>query len=133
MASIFTRIIHREIPGYIVAEDERHIAILDIMPLVMGHVLVIPKHEQDYLFDLTEGALAELMMFAKPIAKALEKVVPCKRIGVSVIGLEVPHVHVHLVPMNSADDVNFTRPKLKPSPLELSLMADKVKTALAAQ
>lgn len=132
MPSIFTKIINREIPGHIVAENERYIAILDIMPLVMGHVLVIPKREQDYLFDLSDEALAELMAFAKPIAKALEKVVVCKRIGVSVIGLEVPHVHVHLVPMKSADDVNFTRSKLKPSPQELSLMAEKIKTALSA-
>ncbi len=132
MASIFTKIIQREVPGYVVAEDERHIAILDIMPLVMGHVLVIPKREQDYVFDMSDQALADLMTFAKPIAKALEKVVSCKRIGMSVIGLEVPHVHIHLVPMNSADDVNFTRPKLKPSAEELSQMAGQIKAALAA-
>ena len=131
MASIFTRIINREIPAQIIAEDERFIAILDIMPLVHGHTLVIPKQETDFIFDLDGETLGALMRFAQPVARAVRKAVPCQRIGVSVIGLEVPHTHVHLVPINSADDLNFTRPKLKPSPAELSAVADKIRAALA--
>lgn len=130
MASIFTRIINREIPGYIIAEDDRYIAFLDISPLVLGHTLVIPKQEVDYIFNLEDDALAGLMVFAKKVAKAVEKAVPCKRIGVSVIGLEVPHTHVHIVPMNSADDVNFTRAKLSPSKEALAEVAEKIRKNL---
>jgi histidine triad (HIT) family protein len=130
MASIFTRIINREIPGYIIAEDDRYIAFLDISPLVLGHTLVIPKQEVDYIFNLEDDALAGLMVFAKKVAKAVEKAVPCKRIGVSVIGLEVPHTHVHIVPMNSADDVNFTRAKLSPSKEALADVAEKIRKHL---
>jgi histidine triad (HIT) family protein len=130
MASIFTRIINREIPGYIIAEDDRFIAFLDISPLVLGHTLVIPKQEVDYIFNLEDDALAGLMVFAKKVAKAVEKAVPCKRIGVSVIGLEVPHTHVHIVPMNSADDVNFTRAKLSPSKEALAEVAEKIRKHL---
>lgn len=130
MASIFTRIINREIPGYIIAEDERYIAFLDISPLVLGHTLVIPKEEVDYIFNLEDDALAGLMVFAKKVVKAVEKAVPCKRIGVSVIGLEVPHTHVHIVPMNSADDVNFTRAKLSPSKEALADVAEKIRKHL---
>lgn len=130
MASIFTRIINREIPGYIIAEDDRYIAFLDISPLVLGHTLVIPKQEIDYIFNLEDDALAGLMVFAKKVAKAVEKAVPCKRIGVSVIGLEVPHTHVHIVPMNSADDVNFTRAKLSPSKEALAEVAEKIRKNL---
>lgn len=130
MASIFTRIINREIPGYIIAEDDRYIAFLDISPLVLGHTLVIPKQEVDYIFNLEDDALAGLMVFAKKVAKAVEKAVPCKRIGVSVIGLEVPHTHVHIVPMNSADDVNFTRAKLSPSKEALADIAEKIRKHL---
>lgn len=130
MASIFTKIINREIPGYIVAEDERYIAIHDINPLVMGHVLVIPKQESDYIFDLEDDALAGLTLFAKKVAIAVKKAVPCKRVGVAVIGLEVPHVHVHLVPMNSMGDINFTKPKLSPSKEELAAVTEKIKAAL---
>lgn len=132
MASIFTRIINREIPGQIVAENENFVAFLDIMPLVVGHTLVVPKKEVDYLFDMSDEDLAAIQIFAKKVAKAVRKAVPCKRIGVSVIGLEVPHAHIHLVPMNSADDVNFTRPKLKPSSEELSNVAAKIREAYAA-
>ena len=131
MASIFTRIINREIPGYIIAEDDRYIAFLDISPLVLGHTLVIPKREVDYIFNLEDDSLAGLMVFAKKVAKAVEKAVPCKRIGVSVIGLEVPHTHVHIVPMNSADDVNFTRAKLSPSKEALAEVAEKIRKHLA--
>jgi len=130
MPSIFTKIINREIPGYIVAEDERYIAFLDINPLVLGHTLVVPKKEIDYIFDLDDDTLAGLNVFAKKVAHAIKKVVPCRRIGVAVIGLEVPHTHVHLVPMSSMGDLNFTRPKLTPSKLELEGVAKKIKAAL---
>ncbi|RAW01676.1 HIT family protein [Pseudochryseolinea flava] len=126
MASIFTRIINREIPGHIIAEDDHYIAFLDITPLVMGHTLIVPKKEVDYIFDLQDEKLAGLMLFAKPVAHAIQAAIPCKRIGVSVIGLEVPHTHVHLVPMNSADDVNFTRAKLHPTQEQLKLVADQI-------
>lgn len=129
MATIFTKIINREIPGYIVAEDDRFIAILDIMPLVMGHTLVIPKQEVDYIFDLEDDTLAAMNVFAKKVARAVKKAIPCKRIGVAVIGLEVPHTHVHLVPMNSMGDINFTKPKLSPSKEELSNVAEKIRSS----
>lgn len=130
MASLFTKIINREIPGHIVAEDERYIAFLDINPLVVGHTLVVPKQEVDYIFDIDDDTLAGLQLFAKKVAHALKKAIPCTRIGVAVIGLEVPHTHVHLVPMNSMDDLNFTRPKLKPSKEELSAAAEKIRKAM---
>lgn len=130
MASIFTRIINREIPGHIILEDETYIAFLDVMPLVHGHVLVVPKQEVDYIFDLDDTTLSGLYIFAKKVAKAIKKAVPCKRIGIAVIGLEVPHTHVHLVPMNSVGDINFTQPKLKPSQEELSAIADKIRKEL---
>lgn len=132
MASIFTRIINREIPGHIVAEDDRFIAFLDIMPLVMGHTLVVPKKEMDYIFDLDDDTLAGLHLFAKRVAVAVKKSVPCQRIGVAVIGLEVPHVHVHLVPMNTMSDINFSKPKLQPTKEELSQVAEKIKKAFSA-
>lgn len=130
MASIFSRIIAGEIPCYKIAENQKFIAILDIMPLVRGHVLVIPKQETDYIFDLQDADLSEILTFAKPIAAAIEKVVPCHRMGLSVIGLEVPHAHLHLVPINSADDLNFTRPKLQPTSAELQQMADDIRKHL---
>lgn len=126
MASIFTRIINREIPAHIIAEDDRFIAFLDVMPLVAGHVLVVPKQEVDYIFDLKDNLLADMMVFAKKIAVAQKKTISCRRIGVAVIGLEVPHTHVHLVPMNSMGDINFTRPKLSPSREELENMAKAI-------
>jgi histidine triad (HIT) family protein len=129
MPSIFTRIINREIPGYIVAEEEKYIAFLDINPLVVGHTLVVPKQEIDYIFDLDDKALADLNVFAKKVARAIQKVVPCKRIGVAVIGLEVPHTHIHLVPMTTVGDINFTRPKLTPSKEVLEDVAAKIKGA----
>lgn len=113
MASIFSRIISGEIPCYKIKEDPNFIAFLDVYPLVEGHVLVVPKQEVDKLFDLDDRVLAEGLVFAKSIAKAIEAAFPCQRCGISVIGLEVPHAHMHLVPINSADDLNFTRPKLK--------------------
>ena len=129
MPSIFTRIINREIPGYIVAEDENYIAFLDINPLVLGHTLVVPKQEVDFIFDLDDDILAGLNVFAKKVAHAIKKAVPCKRIGVAVIGLEVPHTHVHLVPMNSMGDLNFTRSKLSPSKEALETVAKKIREA----
>jgi len=129
MASIFTRIINREIPGHIVAEDERYIAFLDINPLTIGHTLVVPKKEVDYIFDLDDDTLAGMNVFSKKVAIAIRKVVPCVRIGVEVIGLEVPHAHVHLIPMNRTEDLNFTRPKLSPSKAELADLAEKIRKA----
>jgi histidine triad (HIT) family protein len=130
MPSIFTRIINREIPAYILAEDERYIAFLDINPLVVGHALIVPKKEVDFIFDLDDDTLAGLHVFAKKVAQAIRKAIPCKRVGVAVIGLEVPHTHIHLVPMNTMGDLNFTRPKLTPSKEELTAAADKIKKAL---
>lgn len=130
MPSIFTKIINREIPGYIVAEDERYIAFLDIHPLVLGHVLVVPKKEVDYIFDIDDDTLSGLMIFAKMVAGAVKKAVPCKRIGVAVIGLEVPHTHIHLVPMNTMNDINFTQPKLNPSKEALTGVMEKIKSGL---
>ncbi|KPQ19884.1 MAG: histidine triad (HIT) family protein [Algoriphagus marincola HL-49] len=127
MASIFTKIINREIPGHIVAEDENNIAFLDIMPLVKGHVLVVPKKEVDYIFDMASEDLTALHLFAQKVAKAMDKTIKCTRIGVAVIGLEVPHVHIHLVPLKTMDDINFTRPKLKLSQEELGEIADTIR------
>lgn len=127
MASIFTKIINREIPAQIVAEDENYIAFLDIMPLVKGHVLVVPKQEVDYIFDLEPEVLSGLHIFAQRVAKAIDKTIKCTRVGVAVIGLEVPHVHVHLVPLRTMDDINFTREKLKLSNEELAEIADSIR------
>lgn len=113
--SVFTKIINGEIPAFIVKEDADFIAFLDIAPLVMGHVLVVPKKEVNKLFDMPPELLSSILLFAKPIAEAIEKSFECSRCGISVIGLEVPHAHVHLVPINSADDINFTRKKLEVS------------------
>ena len=130
MASLFTKIINREIPGQIVAEDDRYIAFLDINPLVIGHTLVVPKKEVDYIFDLDDDTLAGLQLFCKKVAAAIRKSFPCDRVGIAVIGLEVPHTHVHLVPLNSMDDLNFSRPKLKPSKEELAAAAEKIRMAM---
>ncbi len=130
MPSIFTKIINREIPGYIVAEDDQYIAFLDINPLVLGHTLIVPKKEGDYIFDMEDVALAGLSVFAKKVAIAIKKAVPCKRIGVAVIGLEVPHTHMHLVPMNTIGDINFTQPKLTPAKEALAEVAAKIKAAV---
>lgn len=130
MASIFTRIINREIPAYIVAEDDKYIAFLDINPLVVGHTLVVPKKEVDFIFDLDDETLAGLNVFAKRVALAIKKAIPCRRVGVAVIGLEVPHTHIHLVPMNSMNDLNFTRTKLNPSKEELADAAEKIRNGL---
>jgi histidine triad (HIT) family protein len=115
MASIFSKIINGEIPSYKIAENDLFYAFLDVFPLVPGHTLVVPKKETDYIFDLSEEELDQILSFSRPIAKAIEKAFPCKRCGIAVIGLEVPHAHVHLVPIQTADDLNFTREKLKPT------------------
>ncbi len=117
--TIFSKIIAREIPSYIILENDHFFAFLDIFPLVKGHVLVVPKIETDCFFDLTADYLSEILVFAQPIAKAIEKAFPCNRCGLSVIGLEVPHAHVHLMPINSSEDLNFNRPKLQLSTAEL--------------
>lgn len=128
--TIFSKIIAGEIPSYKIAENDRFFAFLDIFPLVEGHVLVIPKTETDRFFDLSDDYLSEMLLFAKPIAKAIEKVFPCNRCGISVVGLEVPHAHMHLVPINCADDLNFTRVKLKMTPEMLSQTQQKILAAL---
>ncbi len=130
MASIFTRIIKGEIPCYKIAEDENYFAFLDIAPLAKGHVLVVPKVEVDYIFNLDDTILAGLMVFSKRVALAIEKAVPCARVGVAVIGLEVPHAHVHLIPLNEIGDINFSRPKLKLDKAELEQIADAIKHQL---
>ena len=126
MASIFTRIINGEIPCYKVAGDDRYFAFLDINPLRAGHTLVVTKQETDYVFDLDDDLLSGLIVFSKRVAKALEIVFPCNRIGVAVVGLEVPHVHVHLIPMDAMEDINFKNPKLKFPPEEFALIAKKI-------
>jgi histidine triad (HIT) family protein len=130
MATLFSKIVSGEIPAHKVAETSEYLAFLDINPLRMGHVLVIPKLEVDYLFDLDDEHYAGLMIFAKVVAKAIKKAVPCKRIGVTVIGLEVPHAHIHLIPIDGIADMNFSLPKLKPTEKELSEMALRILEAL---
>lgn len=132
MASIFTKIINREIPGHIVAEDENNIAILDINPLVQGHTLVIPKNEVDYYFDLSKEEFENLNNFSKKLAKAIKSVIPCLRIGVAIVGLEVPHTHIHLIPLNSMGDINFNRPKLKLTNKEFEDICKNINNAFLA-
>lgn len=126
MATIFSRIIQGEIPSFKIAENELFYAFLDINPLVNGHVLVVPKIETDKIFDLPSDYLAAMLLFAQPIAKAVEQAFNCKRCGISVIGLEVPHAHMHIVPINSANDLNFTRPKLELSMDELKEVQEAI-------
>jgi histidine triad (HIT) family protein len=130
MPSIFSKIIAGEIPCHKIAETEHSFAFLDIMPLVMGHVLVVPKKEVDELFDVDDHIIQDMMLLAKKINHAIKKSVPCKRVGVAVIGLEVPHAHIHLVPLNTMNDINFTQPKLKPAAEELSLVAGLIRSNL---
>lgn len=126
MATIFTKIVSGEIPSFKIAEDDNFYAFLDIMPLVEGHVLVVPKVEVDKAFDLSDELLSKWMVFAKPIAKAIEKSFHCNRCGISVVGLEVPHAHMHLLPINTADDLNFTRAKLKVDNDRLKQIQEKI-------
>jgi histidine triad (HIT) family protein len=126
MGTIFTKIINGEIPCYKVAEDERYFAFLDINPLAKGHTLVIPREETDYLFDMDSEYLAGMMVFAQKVASAIEKVVPCRRIGVAVLGLEVPHAHIHLIPINSERDISFSNDRVKLSPEEFLVLAEDI-------
>jgi len=129
MASLFTRIINGEIPCHKVGEDDRYLAFLDIAPLREGHVLVVPKLEVDRFFDLPPDLLAGMMPFAQEVGKRIQRVVPCDRIGLSVIGLEVPHAHLHLIPLDRMSDMDFSRPKLKPSQEELAALAERIRNA----
>lgn len=124
--TIFSKIIKGELPSFKIAEAEKFFAFLDINPLVMGHTLVIPKEEIDHFFDLPENLLSEILVFAKPIADAIEKAFPCNRCAISVVGIEVPHAHMHMVPLNKADDLNFTRKKLSPSQEELKSAQERI-------
>lgn len=126
MTSIFTRIVKGEIPCYKVAEDDQFLAFLDINPLAKGHTLVIPKKETDYIFDLNNEEYSHLFLFARKVALAVEKVVPCKRIGIAVLGLEVPHAHIHLVPINTVFDIDFSKPKLALSQDEFLELVGKI-------
>jgi histidine triad (HIT) family protein len=126
MASIFTRIINGEIPCYSIAENDEFLAFLDINPLVKGHVLVIPKIEIDYIFDIDDQLLQRMIVFAKTVAQSIKAKIDCKRVGVTVIGLEVPHAHIHLIPINSMDDMNFSRPKLSLTSDELHSIQIKI-------
>ncbi len=130
MATIFTRIVNGEIPCYKIAEDENYFAFLDINPMAKGHTLVIPKKEVDYIFDLDKETIAGLMQFAQRIAKAIESTIPCKRIGVAVLGLEVPHAHIHLVPLNNESDIDFHKPKLKLESEEFIKIAEAISKAV---
>ena len=132
MATIFSKIISGEIPCYKIAENERCFAFLDISPLTKGHTLVVPKVEVDYIFDIDDDLLAELWVFSKKVSKAIRKSVPCKRIGVAVIGLEVPHAHIHLIPMNRVSDMNFAMPKLSFSAKEMEETALAIRNNFSA-
>ena len=126
MATIFTKIINGEIPCYKIAEDENYFAFLDINPLRAGHTLVVPKKETDYIFDLGDDDLAGIIIFSKKVATAIKSAFPCNRFGVAILGLEVPHAHIHLVPMDTMEDINFRNPKLKFTPEEFRAMAAKI-------
>lgn len=128
MATIFTKIINGEIPSYKIAENDEFYAFLDISPLTNGHTLVVPKVEVDYIFDVEDDVLGRMMVFSKKVAKAIELVIACERVGVAVIGLEVPHAHIHLIPINGMDDMNFANPKLKLSREEFSEIAENINT-----
>ena len=130
MSTVFTKIIRNEIPSYKIAEDENNLAFLDVFPLVYGHVLVIPKQETDYIFDMSSDEYIDLFRFAKQVSKAMSKVIDCKRIGIAVVGLEVPHAHIHLVPLNNIEDINFQRPKLNFSEEKMHEIADKIRSVI---
>jgi len=129
MATIFTKIISGEIPSHKIHENEKFLAFLDINPLKAGHTLVVPKQEIDYVFDLPDDLLSEILVFSKQVARKIESVVDCERIGISVIGLEVPHAHVHLIPMNSVSDMNFSKPKLDLDSQYMADLAEKIRQA----
>ena len=128
MATIFSKIIAGDIPSYKIAEDDKFYAFLDITPMAKGHTLVVPKQETDYIFDLDDALLGEMIIFSKRVAQAIERAISCKRVGVMVIGLEVPHAHIHLVPIQQEGDLNLSNPKIKLSSDEFIEIADKIKT-----
>ena len=130
MSGIFSKIVAGDLPAFKVAEDESHLAFLDINPLAYGHVLVIPKKETDYIFDIIASEYVQLLSFAQQVAKAMDQVIICKRIGMAVIGLEVPHAHIHLVPLNNVSDINFERPKLSFSEEKMSEITKKIRGAI---
>jgi histidine triad (HIT) family protein len=130
MPSIFSKIVSGGIPCFKIAESEKYLAFLDVFPLAKGHTLVIPKKETDYIFDMADEEFSGLQLFSKKVAKAIEKAVPCKRIGVAVIGLEVPHAHIHLIPMQNVSDINFSRPKLSFPKEEMEEIAQKIREQL---
>lgn len=130
MSSIFTKIINGDIPCYKIAETESCFAFLDINPIVKGHTLVIPKHEVDYLYDLDDDILSSLMLFSKKVAKGIEQVVPCERVGLTVMGLEVPHAHIHLLPFNKMSEMSFANPKLKLEKEEFESLASKISNSI---
>jgi histidine triad (HIT) family protein len=130
MTSIFNKIIAGDLPSHKVAENDKFLAFLDISPLVVGHTLIIPKKEVDYIFDLDDDLLGEMIVFAKKVAISLKAVCPCKKIGITVIGLEVPHAHIHLVPMNELNDMNFSKAKLTPSSDDLATLAALIKAGV---
>lgn len=130
MATIFSKIVAGEIPSYKVAEDEKHYAFLDINPVAPGHTLVIPKREVDYIFDLSDEEYAELQLFAKKVARAIKDVMPCQRVGVAVMGLEVPHAHIHLIPISAEKDMNFFKEKASVSPEDMKHIASKIADAV---
>ena len=130
MPTIFSKIINNEIPAYKVAENDEFLAFLDIFPLAKGHTLVVPKIEVDYLFDIEDDLLGRMNIFAKKVAKAIDEVIECERVGVAVIGLEVPHAHIHLIPINNIQDINFARPKLKFSEEEFIETCNKIKSKI---
>lgn len=131
-ATIFSRIINGEIPSYKIAENDKYYAFLDINPLAEGHTLVVPKQETDYIFDLDDNLLGGMMVFAKKVAAAIDRSIPCKRVGVVVLGLEVPHAHIHLIPINSIHDTEFSRPKLKLSTDRFNEIAEKIRAELTS-
>lgn len=128
MASLFTKIVQGDIPSHKIAETNQFLAFLDVFPLAKGHVLVIPKKETDSIFDIEKQEYKDLWAFAKKMAKAIEKSIPCKKVGVAVIGLEVPHAHIHLIPLQSVEDINFSRPKLKLESAELEEIAERIRS-----
>jgi len=130
MPTVFSRIVSGEITSYKIAEDDNYYAFLDISPLAIGHTLVVPKKEIDYLFDLDDALLAGMMVFAKKVARAVGKAIACKKVGVAVLGLEVPHAHIHLIPINDLGDINFGKPKLTLSPEMMKETAEKIRAAL---
>ena len=130
MSTIFTKIINREIPAYIISENSKFIAFLDINPLSIGHTLVVPKKEIDYFFDLDDNFLTEILLFSKKISKAIKKVTRCNRVGLSVIGLEIPHAHLHLVPLNEMNDIDFSKKKISLKDSELNAICKKIQSEI---